>query len=82
MTIDCHQHARILARLVHIDQPRLVMVSRLETSRIVHSTWHHVDGRREVMVDEQVRVRGGWTCTHWLTEEGQVRLAAHLIDVA
>ena len=82
MTISCWQHARILARLVHVDAPRLIAAGRIVTFDLVQTTWHHVDGRREVMVDEKIRTRNGWTCTHWLTEEGAVKLQAHLIDVA
>ena len=82
MTIDCRQHARIIDRLVLRADPRLIPAGRIVTCRLEQTVWHHVDGRREIMVDERVRGRTGWTCTHWLTEEGQVRLSAHLIDVA
>ena len=82
MTIGCWQHARILARLVHTDRPLLVPAGRIVTHSVEQTTWHHVDGRREVMVDERILTRNGWTCTHWLTEEGAVKLQAHLIDVA
>jgi hypothetical protein len=80
--VDCATRNRLVDRLVvNPEKPLLVRTGLVETWGITQETWAMRGERNEVLQDETVWTRTGHECRHWVSELGQVKLAAHLMNV-